>query len=132
MDVAEQWLSREDETFHAERVERLRWLATQAPSADYLTFPGGLLSKYIFEETRYCFAYGQYLAVIVLGVAFVERILAAEFYASGRNDMERSGISELPHDSSGYFLFFTSAPSLSCLCDLCVNALGVIAKLSKS
>jgi hypothetical protein len=95
MDVAEQWLSREDETCHAERVERLRWLAPQVPSAEYLTFPGGLMSKYLFEETRYCFAYGQYLAVIVLGVAFVERTLAAEFYASGRNDLERSGISEL-------------------------------------
>ena len=45
------------------------------------------MAKFLFEETRYCFAYGQYLAVIVLGVAFIERTLAAEFYASGRNDL---------------------------------------------
>ena len=95
LDIPEQWLSREDESCHAERVERLRWLATQLPPAEYWQFPGGLMSKFLFEETRYCFVYGQYLAVVVLGVAFVERTLAAEFYASGRNDLERSGIAEL-------------------------------------
>src|SRR5437773_2713842 len=47
------------------------------------------------EETRYCFVYGQFLAVIVLGVAFVERALAAEFYSSGRDDLERENISVL-------------------------------------
>ena len=50
----------------------------------------GMMAKYLFEETRYCFVYGQYLAVIsVLGMALVERTLAAEFYASGRDDLER-------------------------------------------
>lgn len=95
INIPEQWLSREDESCHAERVERLRWLAMQLPPAEYWQFRGGLMSKYLFEETRYCFVYGQYLAVIVLGVAFVERTLAAEFYSSGRNDLERSGIAEL-------------------------------------
>ena len=28
------------------------------------------MAKFLFEETRYCFAYGQYLAVIVLGAGF--------------------------------------------------------------
>ena len=95
MNEAERWLSREDEICRAQRVERLQWLATELPAGEYLTFPGGLMAKYLFEETRYCFAYGQYLAVIMLGVAFIERTLAAKFYASGRNDLERSGISEL-------------------------------------
>ena len=40
------------------------------------------------RRTALCFAYGQYLAVIVLGVAFIERTLAAEFYASDRNDFK--------------------------------------------
>jgi hypothetical protein len=95
MNKTEQWLSQEDERCRTGRLERLQWLATELPTGEYLTFPGGLMAKFLFEETRYCFAYGQYLAVIVLGVAFIERTLAAEFYASGRNDLERSSISEL-------------------------------------
>ncbi len=94
-DIPHEWLSREDEICFAERLERLRWLEKQMPPADYLKYHGGLMSKYLFDETRYSFVYGQYLAVIVLGVAFIEKMLAAEFYASGRNDLERAGISEL-------------------------------------
>ena len=93
--ISEEWLSREDRACHAGRIERLKWLAVQTPSSEYLTFPGGLMSKYLFEETRYCFVYGQYLAAILLGVAFVERTLAVEFYASGRDDLERASLSEL-------------------------------------
>ena len=103
MNKAEKWVSREDETCQADRVERLQWLATELPHTEYLTFPGGLMAKFLFEEARYCFVYGQYLAVIMrqylavimLGMAFIERTLAAEFYAVGRNDLERSSISEL-------------------------------------
>lgn len=92
---AEQWISHEDDICRADRIDRLQWLASELPGAEYLTFPGGLMAKFLFEETRYCFAYGQYLAVIVLGLAFIERTLAAEFYAAGRNDLERSSISNL-------------------------------------
>jgi hypothetical protein len=95
MSTAEQWLSREDKQSRTGRLERLQWLAAELPQGDYLTFPGGMMAKFLFEETRYCFAYGQYLAVIMLGIAFIERTLAAEFYASGRNDLERSSIAEL-------------------------------------
>ena len=44
----------------------------------------------MFEEARYCFVYGQFLSSAILGFAFVERTLAAMFYASGRDDLERS------------------------------------------
>lgn len=95
MNEAAQWISREDEICRADRVERLKWLSTELPKSGHLMFPGGLMAKFLFEETRYCFAYGQYLAVIVLGMAFIERTLAAEFYSAGRNDLERSNISKL-------------------------------------
>jgi hypothetical protein len=52
---------------------------------------GGWLSSRLFEEARYCFAYGQYLAAAMLGVAFIERLFAARFFASGRDDLERAG-----------------------------------------
>jgi hypothetical protein len=91
----EQWLSRKDEICHADRVERLRWLENELPKAEYFRFHGGLLSKFLFEEIRYCFVYAQYLAVIVLGAAFLERTLAAMFYGAGRNDLERSSFTDL-------------------------------------
>ena len=49
----------------------------------------------MFEEARYCFVYGQFLSSAILGFAFIERTLAAMFYASGRNDLERSSSKKL-------------------------------------
>ncbi len=43
----------------------------------------------MFEESRYCFVYGRFLSSAILGFAFVERTLAAMFFASGRDDLER-------------------------------------------
>lgn len=70
------------------------------PEVEYLTFPGGLLSKSHFEEMRYCFVYAQYLAVILLGLAYIERTLAANFYGAGRNDLERASISALLREAA--------------------------------
>jgi len=53
------------------------------------------MAKYLFEESRYCFVYGQFLAAIVLGIAYIERTLAALFYATGRNDLERASLTRL-------------------------------------
>lgn len=91
----EEWLSHEDNVCYEDRLTRLRWLADNAPNADYWAFPGGLISKYLFEETRYCYVYGQFLATIVLGLSFIEHTLAGLFFASGRNDLKRAGISTL-------------------------------------
>ena len=49
----------------------------------------------MFEEARYCFVYGQFLSSAILGFAFVERTLAAMFYASGRDDLQRSSSKKL-------------------------------------
>jgi len=91
----EEWLTREDEVCYPDRLARLQWLSGIAPKAEYWTFPGGLLARYLFEEARYCFVYGQFLAAIVLGIAYIERTLAALFYASGRKDLERAGLIQL-------------------------------------
>jgi hypothetical protein len=93
--VSEQWLKAEDITCFKDRLERLEWLANLAPKTLYWTFPGGLNAKYLFEECRYCFVYGQFLATIILGLAFIEHTLAALFYAEGRNELERASISVL-------------------------------------
>lgn len=94
-DQASQWLTREDRVGRDDRLARLEWIADLLPQADYLSFPGGILAKYHFEEMRYCFVYGQFLAVILLGLAYIERIIAASFYGAGRNDLERASISTL-------------------------------------
>jgi hypothetical protein len=89
------WLKHEDNTAREDRLARLDWIADLMPDVDYLSFPGGWMSKYLFEEARYCFVYGQFFATIVLGLSYIERTLAALFYAMGRNDLERANISNL-------------------------------------
>ena len=92
---AANWLRNEDSQCFEERFSRLIWLTERLPGEEYWTFPGGLMAKSLFEETRYCFVYGQYLAATVLGLAYIERTLSALFYAAGRNDLERAGLGDL-------------------------------------
>ena len=92
---SEAWLLHEDTVCREDRRDRLAWLASMLPRAEYLTFPGGLMANFLFEEMRYCFTYGQFLATIALGFAYIERTLAAKFFAAGRNDLERAGIRRL-------------------------------------
>jgi len=93
--ASNEWLSREDSVCRHDRLARLDWLASEMPVSEYLTFPGGLMSKCLFEEARYCFVYGQFLATIVLGMAYIEHTLAGLFYAAGRNDLERASVARL-------------------------------------
>lgn len=89
--TAHEWLEHEDNVARSGRTSRLEWLAVHYPPATGFLLHGGWLSKQLLEEAKYCFVYGQYLAVAILGVAFLERVLAAQFYAEGRNDLERAG-----------------------------------------
>ena len=100
--ASEEWLTREDNVCRQDRLTRLNWLATNAPDTEYWVFHGGSMSKYLFEEARYCFVYRQFLATIVLGIAYIEHTLAALFYASGRNELERAGISILLQEALAY------------------------------
>ena len=90
-----EWLQNEDTACRSDRLARLNWLASKTPNADIWIFPGGLMSKYLFEEARYCFVYGQFLATIVLGLSYIEHTLAGLFYASGQDRLERASISKL-------------------------------------
>ena len=91
-DSANAWIEHEDRNCRQDRIARLQWLAGNYPASHHrVLLHGGLVSQQLLEEAKYCFAYGQYLATAVLGVAFVEHTLAAQFYASGRNDLERVG-----------------------------------------
>jgi len=93
------WLENEDEGCRQSRLERLRWLAEITSDVPIFCFHGGFIAKSLFDETRYCFAYGQFLATTVLGLAFVEQTLAALFFADGRDDLERASISSLLNEA---------------------------------
>jgi hypothetical protein len=79
----DEWLSREDKIAYEDRLARLEWAARNMPPVDHLLFRGGLISKYLFEEARYCFVYGQFLATVILGMAFIEHTLAGSAQAFG-------------------------------------------------
>ena len=91
MSQSEDWLMREDTVCFADRAARLDWIAEIMPTAEYLAFPSGFMAKYLFEEARYCFVYGQFLAVIVLGLAFLEKTLAAWSHVQGTLELPQPG-----------------------------------------
>jgi len=91
----EDWLEREDVVGRDGRLSRLRWVRAQYPSISYQLFPAGTMSRYLFEEARYCFAYGQFLATVMLGLAFVDQSLAAQLSMTGRDELERASLSKL-------------------------------------
>ena len=93
--IAEEWLSHEDEICREDRIARLKWMEDHLPQCEYFGFHGGGMSLYLYEETRYCFAYGQYLATIVLGLAFIEQSLAAHFFSTGSDEVKRANVSVL-------------------------------------
>ncbi len=88
------WLRDEDSKCYDDRLFRLKFLAERTPTEGYWSFDG-LDGIHLFEEARYSFVYGQFLATIMLGIAYLERALAASFYASGRNDLQRAPLSKL-------------------------------------
>jgi len=97
----EEWVEHEDAVCREGRVLRLRWLVSVTPREGIWSFPGAALSVHLFEEARYCFVYGQFLAAIALGMAYAERTLADWFYASGRNDLKRASFTGLLREARG-------------------------------
>ncbi|MFH1905959.1 MAG: hypothetical protein ABIL11_01025 [Chloroflexota bacterium] len=89
------WLLNEDKQCYDERLARLEWLASITPAKGAWLFHGGLTTKSLFEETRYCFIYGQFLSTIVLGFSFIEHSLASLLYGAGYNELERVNASSL-------------------------------------
>ena len=98
------WLRNEDSVCFEGRLSRLNLLADESPAGEYWIFPGGLLAKSLFEEARYCFVYGQYLATTLLGLAYLERTLSALFYAAGRNDLQWASFSILLEEAHNHGL----------------------------
>ena len=92
---AEEWLENEDKQCRDDRLNRLNWIIKEYPNIEISLFHGGLKSKYLFEEARYCFVYGQYIASTMLSLSYIENTLGSVFYASGRNDLKRARVVDL-------------------------------------
>ncbi len=92
---ANEWLRKEDTECFQERQSRMQWIISIAPENDAWLFHGGLLTKYLFEEARYCYVYGQFLSTIILGFSFIEHSLASLFFAEGEDKLERASASVL-------------------------------------
>ena len=92
---AEEWLDNEDRQCRGDRLHRLKWVIEEYPNIDISLFHGGLKFHYLFEEARYCFVYGQYIASTMLSLSYIENTLASVFYASGRNDLQRARVVDL-------------------------------------
>ena len=90
------WLENEDRICFEDRLTRLQWLAERTSAGRHWLFHGGFLAQELFEEARYCFVYGQFLATIHLGLAYLEITLAALIYGiGGRDDLERASLATL-------------------------------------
>ncbi len=95
MPSAEEWLGNEDRRCWDDRLQRLKWVLEEYPNIDITLFQGGIKSYYLFEEARYCFVYGQYIASTILSLSYIENTLGSFFYATGRNDLKRARIADL-------------------------------------
>lgn len=99
MRSAEGWLDNEDKQCRDDRLNRLKWIIEEYPNIEMSLFHGGLKSHYLFEEARYCFVYGQYIASTMLSLSYIENTLASVFYTSGRNDLQRASLVNLLEES---------------------------------
>lgn len=96
MSAEEDWLTREDKECRTERLKRLEWITEKFHNnISFGLHYGGIKSKYLFDEVRYCFVYGQYIAVILLSMSYIETMLASYYYGSGDNEIPFSAFSKI-------------------------------------
>lgn len=102
--VSQERLDREDSVMYDDRIARLSWMAERLSSEKYVLEIGGLLGKSLFEEMRYCFAYSQFIAASLLGLAYIERYLAAYFYGIGIKNLQRAPLTRLLAEAQAHGL----------------------------
>jgi len=84
-----EWLDNVDTEDREGRISRLSWVIGQMPDQEVVTFKGGIMTLYLFDEARVCYVYGLYLATITMGMAYIEQSIAAIFYAHGKQDIAK-------------------------------------------
>ena len=69
------------------------------PKVEWMVAGCGPISKYQLEEAKYCYVYGQFLAAILLGLAFVENSLAGAFFSVGQSGLAKKGVYEIAKEA---------------------------------
>lgn len=77
------------------RVERYRFLWTEfGPPTDMLLF-GGIPSMFALDELKRSFAYGNFMATVLLSQVFVEQTLSAHFSMGGEDKIANGSFKSL-------------------------------------
>lgn len=95
----QQWLIGEDATRIRSRVGRLKFSFREFGSANGLQFFHGTLTQRFFEEARWCFINGQFIACVLLCQCFLESSLRSLLAAGGQN----YGVSDKWLEDAGFY-----------------------------
>ena len=88
-------LSEDEQTTIEYRVERYIFLWEEfGPPADML-LTGGIPGMFALEELKRSYAYGNFMATVLLSQIFIEQSLAGSYSLAGEDDVAESGFSAL-------------------------------------
>lgn len=77
------------------RVDRYRFIWEEfGPPADMLLV-GGIPAMFALEELKRSYAYGNYMAAVMLAQAFIEQSLGGTYSLAGRDDIVDKGFAKL-------------------------------------
>lgn len=91
LDVAELYLREKDEATIYIRAERLKYLSKINPEG--LIFSGQMELYLSYKELQETFIQGHFLSTIVLGQAWIEKILHSYLNSVGLNNIAKKGLS---------------------------------------
>lgn len=88
IDINEQYIKDRDESYFYERVKRLKYLHKINPGG--LVMAGQAELVFTYRELQFCFIDGHFLSTIVLGQAFVEKLLYIHYTELGLEKFSRT------------------------------------------
>ena len=99
------WVDHEDRVTRRDRLARLRWLDRNFTSEGWAGLVGGTIAHMLYEEAKYCYVYAQFLATVLLVLAFIEHSLGGEHYMAGDDVTPNMGVLKLLHEAakSGWY-----------------------------
>jgi hypothetical protein len=93
LDISEQYVKDRDEIYFADKAKRLKFLHKINP--DGLIMSGPTEFVLTLREVQFCFIDGHFLATIVLGQAFVEKILHQHYNELGFDTVANKGLNAI-------------------------------------
>jgi len=91
----EDWLADEDAATRPSRASRLEFVVRSYGAPRHILFPGGCVSFWAFEEAKWSFVNGQFLACVLLCQVMLEHVLAGQYGLAGDDEAKRKGFKRL-------------------------------------